>query len=98
MDAVAKLRQILSAIPPAQLSMALEALAFVQVEQHLEKNPFPAGMTEGERNKLRSLLIAQVMAQAVNLAAEVAIGVDNAHRNADDIAAAAIAKASGKLQ
>ena len=88
-----------------QMATALEAAVFAFTEGYLKAHPdLTRGLTDGERYALQCTFIVETVYLVLNTAAEVlikqstpAVPSQEAQDNAADVAAAAIAKASGKL-
>ena len=96
----------LPAMAPQQIAIALEAVALMFVADYLEHNPPPVEITADERAGLVTDMVAYTMSTALNTAAAVILQSKSIteraptpaqEANAADVAAAAIAKAAGKL-
>lgn len=105
--AMQELRAALVKASPAQLAIALAAVAYVHVETFMELHKPPEDTTPAERAELRAALIYHAIAESLNVAAEVALDLRKAaaepqpspedEARASAAADAAIAKAAGKL-
>ena len=94
-EAMQELRRILPTANPLQLAIALEAVAFVQVETYMELNP-PSDCTPEELEELRAAMIFHAITKALNTAADVALELSAKPAQQPDPDAEAVAKAQAE--
>ena len=106
MNTLGKFRAALINADPEQLIIAIEALAFSCAEGYLRAHPLPAEYTEQDRADVRLDMMCIAICDAMNAGAGLLMEAESAAANppteaqvadAESIAAAAIAKAAGKL-
>lgn len=99
--------QALNMMDRDQLIVALQSAAFIIVESWVDQNPAPEGATQEELAAAKLIMLNMTLTTAVNAGATVmtapmvltepAAPTPQQEADAADVAAAAIAKTSGKL-
>ena len=99
MSKLKQIRNLLSdpSIDPEQLAVAVELLACIAVEAYLVSDPLPVAMPPELHARACEDMRTLAITHALNLAAKILIDRRAAQENAEIIAAAAIAKASGAV-